>query len=229
MYDNILHKELVMRPGASTAAWSILQALLEKDHTRRLGYRDDFVSYLVLIYHPLVDNFVEYFVSVSIGFLQFSYLSITFKQGVLNWNIKKSLYVISHLLQNEVKGHDFFSSINWDDLEHKKLPPPFNPIVVRLRLTINETFLNIYSPSGYPRYRLVCFFIGTELQKCSITHHQWVLWMRAIRMRVQTADKTSQWSKSDPHDSSPSVNVVWREKLCICKKDIHFKPILVYP
>jgi len=39
-----------MRPGASTAAWSILQALLEKDHTRRLGFIDDFVRYLVLIY-----------------------------------------------------------------------------------------------------------------------------------------------------------------------------------
>ncbi|RXN25790.1 MCM domain-containing 2 [Labeo rohita] len=72
MYDNILHKELVMRPGASTAAWSILQALLEKDHTRRLGSRDDF---------------------------------------------------------NEVKRHEFFSSINWYDLEQKKLPPPFNPSV----------------------------------------------------------------------------------------------------
>uniref|UniRef100_A0A671T877 Serine/threonine-protein kinase Sgk1 n=1 Tax=Sinocyclocheilus anshuiensis TaxID=1608454 RepID=A0A671T877_9TELE len=72
MYDNILHKELVMRPGASTAAWSILQALLEKDHTRRLGYRDDF---------------------------------------------------------NEVTEHEFFSTINWDDLEKKKLPPPFNPSV----------------------------------------------------------------------------------------------------
>ncbi|XP_052398956.1 serine/threonine-protein kinase Sgk3-like [Carassius gibelio] len=72
MYDNILHKDLTMRPGASTAAWSILLALLEKDHTRRLGYRDDF---------------------------------------------------------NEVKGHDFFLSINWDDLEQKKLPPPFNPSV----------------------------------------------------------------------------------------------------
>uniref|UniRef100_A0A672P0X5 Serine/threonine-protein kinase Sgk1 n=1 Tax=Sinocyclocheilus grahami TaxID=75366 RepID=A0A672P0X5_SINGR len=71
MYDNILHKELIMRPGASTAAWSILQALLEKDNTRRLGYRDDFV----------------------------------------------------------IKGHEFFSSINWDDLEQKKLPPPFNPSV----------------------------------------------------------------------------------------------------
>uniref|UniRef100_A0AAY4AJN0 Serine/threonine-protein kinase Sgk1 n=1 Tax=Denticeps clupeoides TaxID=299321 RepID=A0AAY4AJN0_9TELE len=42
MYDNILHKDLLMRPGASTVAWSILQDLLEKDHTRRLGYRDDF-------------------------------------------------------------------------------------------------------------------------------------------------------------------------------------------
>ncbi|KAK2814830.1 hypothetical protein Q7C36_023096 [Tachysurus vachellii] len=42
MYENILHKELPMRPGASTAAWSILQALLEKDNTRRLGYNDDF-------------------------------------------------------------------------------------------------------------------------------------------------------------------------------------------
>uniref|UniRef100_A0A8C2JLR1 Serine/threonine-protein kinase Sgk1 n=1 Tax=Cyprinus carpio TaxID=7962 RepID=A0A8C2JLR1_CYPCA len=71
MYDNILHKELVMRPGASTAAWSILQALLEKDNTRRLGYRDDFV----------------------------------------------------------IRGHEFFVSVKWDDLEQKKLPPPFNPSV----------------------------------------------------------------------------------------------------
>lgn len=44
MYDNILHKDLLMRPGASPTAWSILQALLEKDHTRRLGYLEDFVS-----------------------------------------------------------------------------------------------------------------------------------------------------------------------------------------
>ncbi|TRY69915.1 hypothetical protein DNTS_015368 [Danionella cerebrum] len=31
--------------------------------------------------------------------------------------------------KNEVKTHDFFSSINWDDLEQKKLSPPFNPSV----------------------------------------------------------------------------------------------------
>ncbi|XP_030623258.1 serine/threonine-protein kinase Sgk3 [Chanos chanos] len=72
MYDNILHKELLMRPGASTIAWSFLLGLLEKDHTRRLGYRDDF---------------------------------------------------------NEIKSHDFFSSINWDDLEERKVQPPFNPSV----------------------------------------------------------------------------------------------------
>lgn len=44
MYDNILHKPLLMRPGASNTAWSLLQALLEKDGAKRLGSRDDFVS-----------------------------------------------------------------------------------------------------------------------------------------------------------------------------------------
>ncbi|XP_042366816.1 serine/threonine-protein kinase Sgk3-like [Plectropomus leopardus] len=72
MYDNILHKPLVMRPGASSTAWSILQGLLEKDGTHRLGSRDDF---------------------------------------------------------NEIKAHSFFSSINWDDLDQKKIPPPFTPNV----------------------------------------------------------------------------------------------------
>ncbi|KTG01679.1 hypothetical protein cypCar_00037742 [Cyprinus carpio] len=30
---------------------------------------------------------------------------------------------------NEVRGHEFFVSVKWDDLEQKKLPPPFNPSV----------------------------------------------------------------------------------------------------
>uniref|UniRef100_A0A7N6B308 Serine/threonine-protein kinase Sgk1 n=1 Tax=Anabas testudineus TaxID=64144 RepID=A0A7N6B308_ANATE len=72
MYDNILHKPLVMRPGASGTAWSLLQGLLEKDGTYRLGSKDDF---------------------------------------------------------NEIKAHNFFSSINWDDLEQKRIPPPFTPKV----------------------------------------------------------------------------------------------------
>uniref|UniRef100_A0A3B3BPF2 Serum/glucocorticoid regulated kinase family member 3 n=1 Tax=Oryzias melastigma TaxID=30732 RepID=A0A3B3BPF2_ORYME len=72
MYDNILHKPLVMRSGASSTAWSLLQGLLEKDGTHRLGSIDDF---------------------------------------------------------NEIKEHNFFSSINWDDLVQKKIPPPFIPNV----------------------------------------------------------------------------------------------------
>uniref|UniRef100_A0A3Q3VSR6 Serine/threonine-protein kinase Sgk1 n=1 Tax=Mola mola TaxID=94237 RepID=A0A3Q3VSR6_MOLML len=75
MYDNILHKPLVMRPGASSSAWSLLQGLLEKDGTYRLGSKDDF---------------------------------------------------------NEIRAHSFFSSINWDDLEQKKIPPPFIPKVSSL-------------------------------------------------------------------------------------------------
>lgn len=33
--------------------------------------------------------------------------------------------------QIEIKNHVFFSPINWDDLYHKRLTPPFNPNVVR--------------------------------------------------------------------------------------------------
>ncbi|XP_056440549.1 serine/threonine-protein kinase Sgk3 [Gadus chalcogrammus] len=72
MYDNILHKPLVMRAGASTTAWALLQGLLEKDGTCRLGSMNDF---------------------------------------------------------DEIKSHYFFSSINWDDLEQRKIPPPFIPNV----------------------------------------------------------------------------------------------------
>lgn len=32
--------------------------------------------------------------------------------------------------QIEIKNHIFFSPINWDDLNAKKITPPFNPNVV---------------------------------------------------------------------------------------------------
>ncbi len=61
-----------------------------------------------------------------------------------------------------------------------------------------------FSPSGHPRCRGVCFFIRSAdpLQ-----------WMGAVRMRVQTADKNIT---STPHYSSPSVDVLWRQKLHVC-------------
>lgn len=53
MYENILHKPLVLRPGISLTAWSILEELLEKDRQSRLGAREDFVCN-VLIYQALL-------------------------------------------------------------------------------------------------------------------------------------------------------------------------------
>uniref|UniRef100_A0A8C1INA1 Serum/glucocorticoid regulated kinase family member 3 n=2 Tax=Cyprinus carpio TaxID=7962 RepID=A0A8C1INA1_CYPCA len=104
MYDNILHKDLIMRPGASTAAWSILQALLEKDNTRRLGYRDDF---------------------------------------------------------NEVRGHEFFVSVKWDDLEQKKLPPPFNPSVYDIS-NFDPEFTEETVPNS------VCYSSGQSIINASV-------------------------------------------------------------
>lgn len=44
----------------------------------------------------------------------------------------RGLLVITTFFQQlEIKNHVFFSPINWDDLYHKRLTPPFNPNVVR--------------------------------------------------------------------------------------------------
>ncbi|XP_015204540.1 serine/threonine-protein kinase Sgk1 isoform X1 [Lepisosteus oculatus] len=72
MYDNILNKPLQLKPNISNSARHLLEGLLQKDRTKRLGCKDDFI---------------------------------------------------------EIKNHVFFSPINWDDLNAKRLTPPFNPNV----------------------------------------------------------------------------------------------------
>ncbi|KAK7906847.1 hypothetical protein WMY93_015459 [Mugilogobius chulae] len=72
MYDNILNKPLQLKPNISNAARHLLEGLLQKDRTKRLGCKDDFL---------------------------------------------------------EIKTHIFFSPINWDDLNAKRINPPFNPNV----------------------------------------------------------------------------------------------------
>lgn len=46
-------------------------------------------------------------------------------------------------IQMEIKNHVFFSPINWDELNSKKITPPFNPNVVRKR---SSSSLNAGSP-----------------------------------------------------------------------------------
>lgn len=70
MYDNILHKQLKLRTNISLSARNILEGLLQKDRTLRLGYTDD---------------------------------------------------------GDEVKRHEFFNPIVWQDLEAKRISPPYRP------------------------------------------------------------------------------------------------------
>lgn len=44
------------------------------------------------------------------------------------WQKTDSSILLS--IQLEIKNHVFFSPINWDDLYHKRITPPFNPNVV---------------------------------------------------------------------------------------------------
>lgn len=141
MYDNILHKPLVMRPGASSSAWSLLQGLLEKDGTHRLGSRDDFVSEIIQCTCPDTGTCTTeylYFWAPSSGWSVYivSLLLIHYRSTVIDdfqtfYEYKIKLLCILHF-QNEIREHSFFSSINWDDLVQKKISPPFTPNVVNV-------------------------------------------------------------------------------------------------
>ena len=57
MYDNILNKPLQLKPNISNAARHLLEGLLQKDRTKRLGCSDDFVSVCVCVYVGPEDGF----------------------------------------------------------------------------------------------------------------------------------------------------------------------------
>ncbi len=53
-------------------------------------------------------------------------------------------------------------------------------------------------------------------------------WMGAVRMRVQTADNNITSNNTTPLQSSPSVNILWSEKLCVRKKQIHYQGVFQF-
>ncbi len=64
----------------------------------------------------------------------------------------------------------------------------------------NKNLLKIYLPSSHPKCTWVCFFIRTNLEKCSITIlPQWFLCSEWV---------PSQLIKTWHHDSSPSINIL---------------------
>uniref|UniRef100_A0A2K5V2V5 non-specific serine/threonine protein kinase n=1 Tax=Macaca fascicularis TaxID=9541 RepID=A0A2K5V2V5_MACFA len=76
----------------------------------------------------------------------------------------------------EIKNHVFFSPINWDDLYHKRLTPPFNPNVVRGHSILDSGFLGLgelamctNSPypdgkTGGPRSSGICPRLHSQLE-----------------------------------------------------------------
>lgn len=101
MLENILYAPLRLPSGLSKGAHSLLKGLLERNISKRLGQRLDVVS------------------------VQTEHREITVcKKAQLN----RSSCLLC--FQEELKGHHFFASINWDDLVARKLRPPFIPRVV---------------------------------------------------------------------------------------------------
>ncbi len=83
----------------------------------------------------------------------------------------------------------------------------------------NDNLLKIYSPSGHPKCWWVCFFIRSDLEKCSIASlaHQWILCSEWVPSEwVQTADKNITIIHT-----APSITILWNQKLHFCKNQIH--------
>ncbi len=80
-----------------------------------------------------------------------------------------SIQVFSSVQWNVHTVTDLLALYTWDRLV-------FVPIRVNEWRNISPK-MRIYSPSGHPRCRWVCFFIRTDLEKCSTTSlaHQWIL------------------------------------------------------
>ncbi|XP_041043736.1 serine/threonine-protein kinase Sgk1 isoform X1 [Carcharodon carcharias] len=58
MYDNILNKPLHLKPNISNAARDLLEGLLQKDRTKRLGAKEDFMDIKVHIFFSPI-NWVD--------------------------------------------------------------------------------------------------------------------------------------------------------------------------
>ncbi len=78
------------------------------------------------------------------------------------------------------------------------------------------------------------FVSSSDLERCSIPSlaHQWILCSEWVPSEWESKQllKTSQWSTNNPHHSSPSINILWSEKLHVCKKQTHhYSLILLSP
>ena len=53
--------------------------------------------------------------------------------------------VTAHGAEEAIKHHSFFRSIKWDDLENRKIKPPFRPKIVRAKLNLScGLFTSLY-------------------------------------------------------------------------------------
>ncbi len=68
----------------------------------------------------------------------------------------------------------------------------------------------LYSGEHDPRCRWVCFFMVTDMERSSAVN----------------GCRQNESPSINPHHSSLSVNILWSEKLHVCRKQIHHEGIL---
>lgn len=101
-----------------------------------------------------------------------------------------------YVFQNEVKRHNFFASINWDDLEQKKISPPFNPNVVGS------------CSSNHITHKLIIANDAENLINILLSHR--ILRMISLTLTQSLRTKLSPTLCATPPSIPLSTPVLWR-------------------
>lgn len=127
-------------------------------------------------------------------------------------------------LQLEIKNHVFFSPINWDDLYHKRITPPFNPNVVSgyfcwyllysgtkgilsrcLMLTLSDAEVQVRNCkcSGDDSWKSSCVILSeckwlTAVCSVEMTVCLSAPWLRLVQLICDTLTQNSPKKRSPP-------------------------------
>lgn len=133
-------------------------------------------------------------------------------------------YICSALhLQLEIKNHAFFVPINWDDLYHKRITPPYNPNVVgkgtrlHMRLFWCPFSLNLIKNVYFPR--------EAQLTPSTLIQSSPEKWFQVLWVGLRNSPPAP--APATPLTGSPSwplrtasceAGTLWRELFLHCRR-----------
>lgn len=131
-------------------------------------------------------------------------------------------YICSAIhLQLEIKNHVFFTPINWDDLYHKRITPPYNPNVVSEGTPLHMCLF--WCPFSLNLIKNVYFPREVQLTPSTLIQSSPEKWFQVLWVGLQSSPPAP--APATPLTGSPSwpprtasceAGTLWREHFLHC-------------